>query len=127
MSDAENPWVVQPKASAAPVPPGAYLATFKGVEDYALPQTGEKRWRWAWLVTGEKERGKMATALTNIGITQGTQGGNLIAGLLNRALVDGEDVKAAIDACVGKTYTVTVQGGPKGGKPQVRSAFVPPT
>ena len=125
MSETANPWIVREKPSAAPVPPGAYMATFKGVEDYTLPEG--TRWRWAWRVSTGAEAGKTASALTNMDIHAASQAGILIAGLLGRAFVAGEDVKAAIDACVGKTYTVTVQGGPKGGKPQVRSAFVPPT
>jgi hypothetical protein len=46
--------------------------------------------------------------------------------LLGRALVEGENVKAAVDGCVGKTYLINIQPGPQGGKPAVRSVGKPP-
>ncbi len=59
-------------------------------------------------------------------INPNTLAGTLIAGLLGKAVVIGDDVKAEIDACVGKTYLASVQPGPKGGKPGVRSCGKPP-
>ena len=45
---------------------------------------------------------------------------------MGRDLVLNENVKTAIDACIGKTYMVNVAAGPQGGKPCVRTVDKPP-
>lgn len=120
-----NPWVVQAPKQAAQVPVGFYTALFKGVEEVKL-QTGETKWRFAWEVKGGAEAGKQATAFTDQSISPSTLPGRLISGLLGRPLQPGENVKASVDACLGKTYLVNVQPGPKGGKPGVKIVGQPP-
>jgi hypothetical protein len=120
-----DPWTVQAPRQSAPVPVGMYLAKFQGVTDHQLP-TGEPRWRWVWEIVSGEHAGKQASALTNQGINPNTHSGVLIAGLIGQQLKPGDSVKALVDACTGKTYLVSVQAGPKGGKPGVRSVGSPP-
>jgi hypothetical protein len=119
-------WVVQaPAAKAEPVPVGFYLSTFKGVEDFKM-QDGALKWRFVWEITKGEHVGKLATALTDRKLSLTALPGVLIAGLLGRTLATGENVKAAVEGCVGKVYMVGVQPGPKNGKPGVRSVGPPP-
>jgi hypothetical protein len=119
-----DPWVVRDKPQAVPVPVGMYLVEFAGFEDKTLPDG--PRWRWAWKVKAGDHAGQYATALTGCDIHPASAAGVLIAGLLGRPIRPGENVKAAVEGCVGKTYMVSVQPGPKGGKPAVRSVGTPP-
>lgn len=120
-----DPWTVQAPKQTAPLPVAMYLAKFVGVSNHTL-QTGEARWRWAWEVTSGEHVGKQASALTNIGVSPSSQAGVLIAGLIGQDLKTGDNVKSLVDACVGRVYMVSVQAGPKGGKPAVRSVGKPP-
>lgn len=120
-----DPWTVQAPKQMNPIPVGMYLARFKGVADHQLP-TGEPRWRWVWEVVSGEHAGKEASALTNREISPNTHSGVLITGLLGQQLRAGDNVKALVDACTGKTFMVSVQTGPKGGKPGVRSVGSPP-
>lgn len=124
MSEA-NPWVVQTPKQVAQVPVGFYTASFKEVEEVKL-QDGSLKWRFTWEVKGGAEAGKQATALTDRNINANTLPGVLISGLLGRAIIPGENVQASVDACKGKTYLVSVQPGPKGGKPCGRTVGQPP-
>jgi hypothetical protein len=126
MPEVNDPWVVQPPKQTAQVPVGAYTAEFVGLEDFALPTSGEVKWKWRWLVKAGPEQGKEATALTDRVIRPTTLPGELISGLLGRPLVNGENIKAAVDACKGKHYMVVVRPGPKQGKPGVRVVSKPP-
>jgi hypothetical protein len=124
-----NPWVVREQPQAVPVPPGMFVSKFAGWSDVTLPgqpPQGGPRWRWVWQVTAGEHTGRQATALTSCDIHPASHAGILIAGLLGRPLVPGENVQAAIQACVGQVYLVSVQIGPKGGKPAVRSVGKPP-
>jgi hypothetical protein len=85
-----------------------------------------KRWRWSWRVATGPHTGKFASALTGKNLNPNSQAGGLIRGLLGRDLEVGENVKASIDACVGKRYLVSVAPGSRGGKPAVRSVNLPP-
>ena len=121
-----NPWVVQPPKQTAQVPIGMYAVAFKGIEEVKLPD-GSPKWRIAYEVQSGPSAGKIASALVDKTINPNTLSGRLIAGILGRPIVAGENVQAAIEACVGKSYVVSVQPGPKGGKPGVKSCGVPPT
>jgi hypothetical protein len=121
-----DPWVVKAAKQTAPLPVGMYLADFKGVENYTLPGTADVRWRWAWTVATAEHTGKEASALTNQDITPNTLPGRLIEGLIGKPLVAGDSVKALVDGCTGKRYLVSVQAGPKGGKPGVKAVSIPP-
>jgi hypothetical protein len=131
---ANSPWVAQEAKKAGPVPEqvpdGGYMATFKGVENAQVPpKPGDDgvRWRFLWEVTDGQQAGLWASALCDRTITPGTLAGRLIAGLLGRQFVVGENVQAAVNACVGETYFVIVQRGPQGGKSGVKAASLPPT
>jgi hypothetical protein len=120
-----NPWVVQAPKQTEQVPDGAYVGPFKGVEEVNLPD-GSFKWRFPWEVQTGAHKGKIASALTDRSINPNTLPGRLISGLLGRAIVAGENVKDAVNACVGKTFMVVVQPGPKGGKSGVKSVSQPP-
>jgi len=125
MNEVANAWIVQAPKQFTQVPVGFYHAAFVGVEEHKL-QDGSLKWRWTWKITTGPETGKIASALTERSINPNTHAGRLIAGLLGRVIVVGEDVQDAIDTCKGKVYTVSVQPGPKGGKPSVQSVGKPP-
>ncbi len=125
MTEAANPWIVQAPKQSAQVPIGFYTAAFNGVEEVKL-QDGSLKWRFAWEVKTGPEQGKQASALVDRSINPNTHAGRLIAGLLGRAIIVGENVQASVDACKGKTYLVSVQAGPKGGKPSAQSVGKPP-
>jgi hypothetical protein len=123
--EANNLWIVQAPKQITPVPVGFHTGAFAGVDDVKL-QDGSLKWRFSWEVKAGPEQGKVASALVNQGINPNTHAGRLIAGLLGRPIVVGENVKTAIDGCRGKTFLVSVQPGPKGGKPSVQSVGLPP-
>ncbi len=122
---AHDPWVVQAGGKAEPLPPGMYMTNFQGVAPHALA-TGETRWRWAWTVKTGPLAGQEASALTECRLTPNTLSGRLVEGLIGRPLVAGDNVKVLVDATVGKPYMVSVQAGPQGGKPGVKSVSTPP-
>jgi hypothetical protein len=105
---------------------GFHVGPFKGIEDFKLPNSSELKWRFAWEVQSGSEKGNFATSVTDRSIDPNKLAGVLIAGLLGRPLVPGENVEEAVKACIGKVYMVNVQPGPKGGKPCVRSVSKPP-
>jgi hypothetical protein len=120
-----NPWTVR-EAGKASVPPNNYTGRFVGVESITNAKWEGERWRWTWEVTTGQHTGNKADALTQCDISPNTQAGRIVAGLLGRAIQTGEDVQAAINACVGKVYLVSVMPGPQGGKPAVRSVLPNP-
>jgi hypothetical protein len=126
MGEVVDPWIVQPVKQYTQVPNGFYTAIFKGVEDITLEKDGSLKWRFTWEVKTGPEAGHLATSLESRSINPMTEAGRLVGGLLGRELVQGESVKAAIEACIGKIYMVNVAVGDKGGKPQVRSCGKPP-
>lgn len=121
-----NPWIVKAPKQMEQVPCAMYSVAFKGCEDFVMPRDGAKKWRFSWEVRTGEQAGKLATALTDQDISAKTLPGRLIAGLLGRPIVIGEDVQAAVAECVGKPYLVSVEPGPKGGKPGVKSCGKPP-
>ena len=114
-----NPWVIQPPKQNVIIPIGSYEAQFENVSEQSLSD-GSIKWRWSWRITSGAFTGKEATALTEQTINANTHAGRLVAGLLGRSLVDGENVKASIDACVGENYLIKIELGPQGGKAAVR-------
>jgi hypothetical protein len=125
MSDqTSNPWVVQEAKKFEPLPIGAYTGVFKGVEPCELE--GKPKWRFVFEVATGEHKGKTERTLVSPDIKPTTHAGQVISGLLGRALVAGENVEAAIKACVGQAYLIVVQPGPKGGKPSVRMVSKPP-
>jgi hypothetical protein len=119
-----NPWVVQEAKQFQPVPVGMYLTTYVGVE--AITLNNENKWRWKWKVTTGEYAGREVSALTNQSISPSQLAGRLIAGMLGRALIAGENVQDAIGKCAGMAYMVHFASGPKGGKPQVQLVGKPP-
>ena len=120
-----NPWVVQAPKQFKDQPIGFHLADYQGVEEKPLQQ-GEIKWRFSLKVKSGEHAGNIISALTDRDINSNTLPGRLISGLLGRELKVGENVKAALDSCIGKTYMVNVAAGPKGGKPGVKSIGKPP-
>jgi hypothetical protein len=109
-----DPWVVQEVKSKG-VPAGNYMAVFKGVQDFKIPATGEDRWRWAWQVKSGEHTGSEASTLSDKNINANVRAGRIVAGLLGRAIKVGDNVKALIDDCIGKTYLIGVGKGIKDG------------
>ena len=75
------------------------------------------------------QKGRMATALTDSHLTPQTHAGRLLSGLVGRQIVPGESVNGLweyITNAIGQRWAVTVQPGPKGGKPSVQSVNLPP-
>ena len=127
MNTNNNPWIVQaPSKGYEALPVGAYVGKFTGTVEHPL-QGGELRWKWRWEVTAGEHKGKEANCLTECKVNELIKSGRLIAGMLGRPLVVGEDPKAALDACMGQTYMVSVAPGPKGGKPCVQMVAQMPT
>lgn len=120
-----DPWTVKDQPQVAPVPAGMYLGRFSGVATKTLAADGP-RWRWAWAIQSGEYAGREATALTGMDIHPASHAGALVAGLLGRPVHTGENVRQAVEACVGRSYLLSVQPGPKGGKPAVRSVGTPP-
>lgn len=121
-----DPWVVREAKEFKPLPVGFYTTLFKGVAEVTMPKDGSIKWRFEWEVKTGEHAGEQASALTDRSISPTTLPGRLIAGLLGRAIVPGENVKDAVDGCKGKTFLVNIAGGPQNGKPCVRSCGKPP-
>jgi hypothetical protein len=121
-----SPWTVR-ASGIEPLPVGTYYAKFVGDEDFSHPEKGiEAKWKWTWEIASGPHKGKSATALTDQKLTPATHAGRLIGGMAGRPLQPGEDVQALVQGFVGKTWAITIQPGPKGGKPGVQSATPPP-
>jgi hypothetical protein len=118
-------WVVQAPKQAGQVSIGFHVGPFKGIENFKMSD-GALKWRFVWEVQSGPEKGNLATSLTDRTIDANKLPGVLIAGLLGRPLVPGENVEEAVKACIGTVYMVEVKVGPKGGKPCVRSVSKPP-
>jgi hypothetical protein len=122
-----DPWTVKP-SGGEPIPQGAYLAVFDTVEPFNAPEKGiHNKWRWAWTITNGQHAGKKPSALTDQAIKPTTLPGRLITGMAGRAIVDHENVKSLVDSFKGQTFMIIYGPGPKGGKPQVQSANLPPS
>ena len=121
-----DPWVV--KASGGePLPPGVYTARFVAVEPFENLEKGiTGKWKWTWEIASGPHKGTVGSALTDQSISPNTHSGRLVAGMAGRPIVCGDNVKALVDNAIGKTYMVRQAAGPKGGKPSVQSADVPP-
>lgn len=121
-----NPWIVKPLKTkqSAPVPDGHYVADFVKADDFSHEKLDGVKWKWEFQVVTGEHTGKLADTLTDRDIDPNTHAGRIIKGLLGREIQPGENAKAAVDACKGKRYVVTVGRGPKGGKSAVR--FVGP-
>lgn len=121
-----SPWTVQ-ASGIEPLPVGTYYARFVGVADFDNVEKGiADKWRWTWEIASGSHKGKPATALTDRKLTAANHAGRLVTGMAGRPLQPGEDVQALVASFAGKTWAVTVQLGPKGGKAAVQSATPPP-
>ena len=110
-NDNKNPWVVQDAGGYKAIPPGMYLAEFRGVEDREFPGKDgppETKWRWRFGVKTGEYAGCEPPALTGQRISPGSHAGRLISGIIGRELKAGDEVKALVDACVGQSYLVAV-------------------
>ncbi|MCZ2344104.1 MAG: hypothetical protein LC104_20270 [Bacteroidales bacterium] len=125
-----NPFAgIEVKASGAePLPVGPYVAVFRSLEPFSNDRVSNKL-RFVWEVATGNHKGKTASALCDPNLTPNSHAGRLIGGLVGRPLQPGEDVAAlwtAVQAAVGRRFMVTVQSGPKNGKPSVQMVSLPP-
>ncbi|QEL19417.1 hypothetical protein [Limnoglobus roseus] len=114
-------------SGAEPLPVGVYFAVFRGVEAFSNDKVQDKL-TWTWAVASGPHKGREATALTDLRLTPHTHAGRLLAGLVGRPLVPGEDISGLwtdVQKAIGQTWAVTVASGPKGGKPSVQNVSVP--
>jgi len=120
-----DPWTMQAaKPKGEPLAEGMYLATFAGVADHMVE--GTAKWRWAWTVKSGPMTGREASALTDKSVNPNTLPGRIVLGLAGRDIKTGESFKAVVEEAVGKTFMVSVQKGPQGGKAGVKSVGTPP-
>jgi hypothetical protein len=130
MNDVANdPWIWQEKAERVALPEGAYNLTFEGVEDVPITlKSGEvkDKWRWLWKVKTGEHAGKMTDTLTDKSISPKNQAGALIVGLLGTPPKAGDNVKALIDECKGKTFVGVCHKGKQGGQACIRTVSRPP-
>jgi hypothetical protein len=129
---AANPFagVTVQASGSEPLPSGAYIAEFVNVEPFAHPTDPklQNKLKWRWKVASGNHTGREATALTDPVFKPTTHAGRLLAGLVGRPLVPGEDVGElwnTLQQQIGKRFTVTVGQGPKGGKPTILSVNPP--
>ena len=109
------------------MPPGVYTARFVSVEPFTNLEKGiDGKWKWQWEIGIGVHKVKIASALTDQSISPNTHSGRLVAGMAGKPISHGDNVKAMVDAAVGKTYMIRQSAGPKGGKPSVQSADVMP-
>ncbi len=99
----------------AGVPPGAYAAKFAGYKETTTKKGAALLWQWT-IVAGE-HNGKTASRFTDppgmIAPSPSNALGRLLAGLAGKPLTAGDSFDP--NACVGKSYTIMIAGGPKGG------------
>jgi hypothetical protein len=97
------------------VPVGSYTAEFVGFENQ--PENKEKGYgaglRWKFVIESGPQAGQVASRITQPLPTTKNSCGKILAGLLGRALRDGEQVDP--DAFVGKRYMIVVAAGQNGG------------
>src|SRR5665213_3036181 len=97
MSNEVNAWVVQAPKQIEQVPDGNHYADYNGIVDVLIEN--DPKWRFEWVVKTGAEKDKVASALCDPNINPNTLCGRLIAGLLGRPIVVGENVKDAVLAC----------------------------
>ncbi len=97
------------------VPQGTYTATFSGIEPQ--PENKEKGYapgiRWRFAVSAGPQAGQTASRVTGASPSPKNGAGKILAGLVGRALREGEQIDP--DHYVGKPYMVVVAAAQGGG------------
>lgn len=103
------------KVSSGGVPVGNYVGTFAGVE--AQPENKEKGYaaglRWKWTVDSGPQAGQTTSRVTGASPSPRNGAGKILAGLLGRAIAEGEAIDP--DTFIGKKYMLVVATGQGGG------------
>lgn len=101
--------------SSGGVPVGNYTGTFAGVEAQAANK--DKGYgaglRWKFAIDAGAHAGQTASRITGPAPTPKNGCGKMLAGLLGRALTEGEAVDP--DTLVGKRFMIVVAAGQGGG------------
>jgi len=101
--------------SAGGVPIGSYTATFSGFE--AQPENKEKGYgaglKWKWTIDAGPQAGQVATRITGPMPTPKNACGKVLAGLVGRALAEGESIDP--ETLKGRKYMIVVAAGQGGG------------
>jgi len=100
------------------VPPGAYKATFLGVERTLHPEYGDGL-RFDWKITGGEHAGKIISRTCKPTPTASNQTGKLLAGLRGEQLKAGE--KLSLASYIGREYTIVVGIAANGTSTRVES------
>ncbi len=97
------------------VPVGAYQAKFAGVEMVpADPLRGYgEGLKWLFEVTAGPQAGQKTSRITTAKPTLKNACGKMLAGVVGRALAEGEDVD--LGTLIGKAYVIVVSQGEGGG------------
>lgn len=104
------------------VPAGSYIARFVGVEP-TTSKIGEGL-KWVWEVTSGPHAGAKVSRITDTKPTLKNACGRMLAGVMGKALSDGDVADPAV--FVGKSYCVIV-GPSESGATRVESVSLPPT
>ena len=103
------------KVGSGGVPVGNYSATFIGTKEQAA--NAQKGYgpgiRWEWKITVGPQAGQVASRITGPLPTPKNGAGKMLAGILGRALKEGEEID--LQAYVGKPYMIVVAAGQQGG------------
>lgn len=94
-----------------PIPQGTYYADFEGVEPYSNDYGPALRWHWK--IAQGQYAGSTIQRVTSPKPTSANACGKLLAGLLGKALANGEAVDTA--SLVGKRYLCVVVPTQNGG------------
>jgi hypothetical protein len=101
--------------SSGGVPAGSYTGTFAGIE--VQPENKEKGYgpgtRWKFTIDAGPHAGQTASRITGNTASPKNGCGKMLAGLLGRALREGESIDP--DPFRGKRYMLVVAAGPGGG------------
>ena len=101
--------------SSGGVPAGSYTGTFAGTE--IQPENKEKGYgvgtRWKFTIDAGPYAGQATSRITGNTPTPKNACGKMLAGLIGRALKEGEQIDP--DQFIGKRYMLVVAAGPGGG------------
>lgn len=101
--------------SAGGVPVGNYAGAFSGLEP--VPENKEKGYgaglRWKWTIDGGPHAGQVVSRVTSPAPSPKNAAGKILAGLLGRAIKEGEVIDP--DTLIGRKFMIVVAAGQGGG------------
>jgi hypothetical protein len=102
------------KVGSGGVPIGNYTATFIGIKEQAANEKGYGPGvRWEFKITAGPQAGQVVSRITGPSPTPKNGAGKMLAGILGRALKEGEEVD--LQTYIGRPYMVVVAAGQQGG------------